>query len=273
MEKFITFLKPKIPIGIAIFALVILMAYSSGSPMGKTGSPGDNNINCSQCHNGPPQNVTGWISTNIPSAGYIPEATYTINISATQTGAIRAGFQFCAEDNLNQKRGELILTNTTETKLMGADHVTHTSDGVNCSSGQRSWSFDWKAPATGTGEITFYTSYFLSAGGQYNGMTYLSNTSFLEAATGINGNSDETSEISLWFDSNSHLLHFKFPDNNSESQAVSFFNISGQKLGEIKFSKNISSDHHQELPFNYQGILIISIESGSFRSVKKMIIL
>lgn len=254
-----------------IFAITILTAYSGGAPMGKTGSPGDNYINCSQCHNGPPQQALAWITTDIPASGYISGTTYTVIVTANHSGAVKAGFQLCAEDNSNQKQGELIPTNLTETKLTGTNHITHTSNGVTCIAGQRSWSFDWKAPTAGTGEITFYNASFLSTGGQYNGMTYLSDTSVQEATTGIS-NINKSNEIDIWYDSNNHLIHYKFPDENCENINIEFYNIAGQKLDGATLSNNGSVEYHQEISLNYRGILIIRIESDSFRIVKKMFI-
>src|SRR6185436_7418712 len=55
--------------------------------------------------------------------------------------------------------GTLIITNTVETQLVGANkYVTHKFAGTS-GSGSRTWNFNWTAPVAGTGNVTFYGAF------------------------------------------------------------------------------------------------------------------
>lgn len=147
-------------ISLALIAGVTLMSHSTGSPGGRTGSPGDIGI-CTDCHGGTlnsgPGNTS--ISTNIPATGYITDSTYTITVTVNESGIIEFGFEATAEDSSGQKKGSMIITDTMATQLANSGNsVTHTSAG-NSGSGSKSWSFDWKAPSIGVGDITFYAAF------------------------------------------------------------------------------------------------------------------
>ena len=141
--------------GLLLFTAGI--TYTGGSPGAKSGSPGDNNQSCTQCHSGTPVGVEDWISTDIPASGYVPGSTYTITVSAAHDSQ-KFGFEATAERIGNQKTGTFIITNSNETKLVNNDFaVTHTSGGT-AGSNSRSWSFDWVAPSEGSGPVTFYAA-------------------------------------------------------------------------------------------------------------------
>ena len=145
----------------SIIAIAILFYPQStigkltGSPGGKTGSPMDNS-DCTSCHNVTATTVsTTDISSNIPSAGYIPGNIYTI------TGMGGKGFEITCEENTNNtKTGTLFNTNSSETQLVNnGTSITHTANGLT----SNTWSFDWQAPSIGTGDVTFYGA-FIAAG-------------------------------------------------------------------------------------------------------------
>lgn len=145
--------------GILIF-LTANVLYHSGSPGGKTGSPGDGDATCTQCHTGTANTVTGWITSNIPGSGYIAGQTYTITASGTHSGVVYFGFELTAENTSNQKTGTFIITDPSQTKLVNnGKAVTHTQNGTNPSGNSKSWSMNWTAPGAGTGNVTFYAAF------------------------------------------------------------------------------------------------------------------
>lgn len=135
-----------------------------GSPSARTGSPGDGaTCQSSSCHAGPtPATMAGWITSNIPGAGYTSGTTYTITATITRPGHTRWGFEISPQNASGALLGTLIATNTTQTKLItSGKYITHTSAG-NSGSNPKSWTFNWTAPAAGTGNVTFYGA-FLAA--------------------------------------------------------------------------------------------------------------
>ncbi len=148
--------------------ILLLMSYSSGSPGGRTGSPGDGGNTCTQCHGGTATNMMGWITSNVPSSGYVPGQTYTFTATGTHSGVQLFGFELTVETANGTKIGTLIITDPDRTQLAnGGDAVTHTSGGTGPSGNSNSWSVDWTAPATAQGQIGIYAA-FNAANGNGN---------------------------------------------------------------------------------------------------------
>lgn len=133
-------------------------ANVSGAPTAKTGSPGDGG-NCTMCHSGTAATVAGLITSNIPPQGYMPGNTYTITGTVTEPGRVRFGFEISPQSPTGALMGSMTITNSTETKLIGAGKwVTHQSAGTS-GTGTRSWSFNWTAPPINSGTVTFYGAF------------------------------------------------------------------------------------------------------------------
>ena len=133
----------------------------TGSPGGKTGSPADG-ADCMQCHTDATPSTTPNITSNIPSSGYVPGNTYNIAVVLNPAvGLDPAGFEVtCEENTTNTKAGLFGITNPAYTQFTNnSSAVTHTTAGNSVGT----WSFDWEAPAAGTGDITFYGA-FIEAG-------------------------------------------------------------------------------------------------------------
>ena len=134
------------------------------APAAASGAPADNNRTCatSGCHSGTASDRDGLISSTVPSTGYIPGETYTMTVSITEAGISRWGFQATAQNSNGQLQGTYTITNTGQTRLSpgtgGNKYVTHTTAGNSGSTGSKTWSFDWTAPAAGTGTVNFYTA-------------------------------------------------------------------------------------------------------------------
>lgn len=153
---------------IAVPAILLIMGYHTGSPGGRTGSPGDNGNTCTGCHTGIASNAFAWITTNIPASGYVGGQTYTITATGTHAGVVRFGFELTVEDSQGNKVGTLQLTDPTRTKLVnGNKAVTHTSNGITPTGNSNSWSVNWVAPEGISGNIGIYAA-FNAANGNGN---------------------------------------------------------------------------------------------------------
>ena len=67
------------------------------------------------------------------------------------------GFQITSETQV-EKAGTFIITDPERTQLKVPTTATHTSAGTEVTQLPASWSMDWVAPSSGTGDITFYTA-------------------------------------------------------------------------------------------------------------------
>ena len=158
MKKVIYSLLALVVLSISISALNTAISNPTGAPAGKTGSPGDGGATCqgSGCHSGTPTVVAGIITSNVPSNGYTPGTTYTITV--TTTGSGNKGLEVSPQDLSGNLLGTMIAG--TGTKLLGGGkYLTHTTPKTGSSA---TWTFQWKAPAAGTGDVTFYGAFAIT---------------------------------------------------------------------------------------------------------------
>lgn len=158
MKKVMYSLMVLFVLSISISAVNTAISNPQGAPAGKTGSPGDGGATCqaSGCHSGTPTFVAGIISSNAPVEGYTPGTTYTITV--TTTGSGNKGLEVSPQDLSGNLLGTMIAG--TGTKLLGGGkYLTHTTPKTGSSA---TWTFQWKAPAAGTGDVTFYGAFAIT---------------------------------------------------------------------------------------------------------------
>lgn len=143
-------------------AIVANVFASQSGIAGRTGSPTESN--CTSCHNSYTLNTGGGsiaITHNIPASGYVPGTTYAISVTVAKTGLALFGFGFEALTASNTSAGTIVVTNTTKMKLVtagnGRVNITHKTNG-GAGTSPLAFSFNWTAPATNLGNITFYSA-------------------------------------------------------------------------------------------------------------------
>jgi hypothetical protein len=141
----------------SVFNLLSPNAISNptGAPAGNTGSPSDGTTCAESCHGGSAVTQAGLITSTIPTAGYTPGTTYTITASISGSG--NKGFQVSPQNTAGTLLGSLIAG--TGSQIVGIKYVTHSSAK---SSTAASWTFQWIAPAAGTGSVTFYGAFAIT---------------------------------------------------------------------------------------------------------------
>ncbi|MBK8467212.1 MAG: hypothetical protein IPL32_15445 [Chloracidobacterium sp.] len=133
-------------------------SFSGGPPVSFTGAPGE--ITCTDCHT---QNAgIGLLSITAPP-NYIPGQTYQISVQHSTTDAtrLRWGFQMTALDGTNNAAGSFTSTDGFTYADFGNSrfYVAHTQTGTFAGTGNgATWTFDWTAPATDVGPVTFYAA-------------------------------------------------------------------------------------------------------------------
>lgn len=155
-----------------------VQSNNSGAPAGRTGSPADGaTCNGSNCHAGTTTpSATQIITSNVPSTGYLAGQTYTITATCTQAGINKYGFQISPQAMNGTLLGQLVVTNPTTTKIVATKYITHTASGT-AGMGTKTWTFNWVAPAAGTGDVTFYGTFnFTNSSSTASGDIIRSNT-------------------------------------------------------------------------------------------------
>ena len=124
---------------------ILSILYTGGPPPGYSGDPKSDNGNCTSCHSGlDAQNQIGWISSNIPVEGYVPDSTYTITAMAKATGLTKFGFQISPQNPSGDFMGTLVNTESTTQLTSDPNYITQTSSGT-AGNDSLSWTFDWTA--------------------------------------------------------------------------------------------------------------------------------
>ena len=136
---------------------------SDNGKAGATGSPGENN--CRNCHSTYALNSTLGsltITSNMTNWEYVPGQTYQISVTVAQTGKTLFGLGF--EALLPSGANAGTLTAGTGTTIKNATvsgnsrrNIVHQLNG-GASSGTHTFTFNWAAPTTNIGAITFYAA-------------------------------------------------------------------------------------------------------------------
>ena len=121
--------------------MVMVLAVPEGAFANSSGKTGSSSSGCGGCHGGA-NTMTPTLTTDIPSSGYTPGAVYSLTIGGTGgVSGTNGGF------NLDSSSGTFSNPGTNAQIVSG--EVTHSNSNA------RTWTVDWTAPSTGTGDVTF----------------------------------------------------------------------------------------------------------------------
>ena len=142
-------------------------ARSNMPALRKTGAPLTGEGSCADCH-GTKVNNTGNGSLTITTpTTYTPGQVYTITVTEQDPGQARWGFELTALKDSDHSMGGAIASTTTLTGTGTSGGITYIAqttgtggDGTfnGTANGPVSWSFQWTAPASGSGAVTFYAA-------------------------------------------------------------------------------------------------------------------
>jgi hypothetical protein len=261
---------------IALSGLFSVDTHSNpnGAPAGAAGAPNDpaNGCNRSGCHSGSSTLRTGLINSDVPSTGYVPGQIYTFTIQITEAGISKWGFQVSPQADDGTLLGTLTLTDATQTRFAaggGTKYITHTTAGNSGSTGSKSWTFDWTAPAAGTGDVTFYTYVMASNNnGSTSGDQLFRESVTFQESSGVGFNSLSNSKLEV-FPNPSSTGFFMVNGLSTDLNLVKMFDVNGKLvLNELlTFGNNTISTAGFE-----KGIYFVSLEGKQGRTVKKIII-
>ena len=134
--------------------------YTEGTPEGYTGAPTDGK-DCSACHKAKSKTVDDIITCNTENNTYEPLKTYSIKMHLKGNEKSKIfGFQISPQNNKGKLSGKMIVTDAKQTKLANAKYLNQTAAGVD-GNVEKIWTFDWVAPAKGSGMLTFYGSFLI----------------------------------------------------------------------------------------------------------------
>ncbi len=206
-----------------------------GAAPGYTGSPGDSLKNCTACHGGNAESVPDWVTSNIPIEGYTPGKTYTITATNNEGGATRFGFEVSPQNAKGDLLGTMVVTDAIKTKLVGTNkYITYTENGVE-STNFMAWSFDWVAPPSGTGDVTFYGAFNSNFDGHKSGdKTFLSTLQVSEKGTsGLKNSTANPTNFKIYPNSTSDIVNISLNIKGKANIKVDIIDLTGKQVATI----------------------------------------
>ena len=243
---------------------------TDGSPGGYTGSPNDART-CGTnggCHGGGSTDQPNWITSNIPASGYAPGETYSITATVEAMGINKFGFELSEEDASGNPKGMLIATTATQLKQAGKSitHRTTSTSGTD----SKSWTFDWVAPAQGSGEVNFYAAFNASnnAGNTQGDQIFHSTMTVQEGFPLSNGPELTTRPLRTWPNPAVDQLSVTLPDNMTNAN-LTMYDISGKPVLMQRAVTGTSQLSVSDLP---TGAYLLMAESGEQRTVSRVLV-
>ena len=258
------------------------LSSSGGAKVGYCGDPAGGNKTCVSCHSGSSVvTKTGWITSNIGASGYTPNNTYTITATATYTGRSTFGFEVSPQQSNGTYRGTLIVTNSTQTQLKtstnGVGYITHTLNGTS-GANSKTWSFNWKAPAAGSGPVTFYGAFNAADNSGNNNGDLIFKSTLVEqenTTTGIDNIIFLDNAILIYPNPTSNVLNVKYQVNQTTDVKIKLFDIHGKEISNL-FSENKTQGNYTNSfnleSINTSGVYLVSVNAGEKSFLQKIII-
>jgi len=244
----------------------------TGAPAGNTGSPSDGGTcgTSPACHNNPnPITNANLIVSNVPAAGYTPGATYTFIVNFSGVG--NKGFQVSPQRANGQYMGTLINTTTSgnaRTQIVGTKYITH---GIAQSAGSANWTFNWTAPAAGSGAVTFYGAYISGRFGTH-GKTSVVYQENLSASV---NETAKLNKLSIFPNPVTDKINLNFNLESNQHVRILVFDITGKSM--LKLFDGLESQGEHTKSFDLSGRLntgmyFITLEKGDKKLTQKFLV-
>jgi len=235
MKKQLLFLISAMFLVILLFTTGKVISFSVGAPSNASGSPGNNNLTCVQCHASNNTEKLNWITSTGLDQGYTPGANYTMRAKAEKSGSPKFGFLITIEKSDGTKAGVPVATDAVKTQVVNTHYLTHTQAGT-AGAGSAEWDFQWTAPATAMGTVTLYGAFVAANGDNQNtgDNVYVSRKDvFLFGTQGIPYTSAAGSNVLYVFPNPvANTLNVQL-ETRVEHAALTIYDLAGKKAQEI----------------------------------------
>ena len=239
---------------------------------GKTGAPGE--ANCTQCHSGTALSGVGTNTLIFSGVNdeYVPGQTYTFNLDVLNSST--TGFQMTGLDDANVKAGSFTAgTGSNIQTSSGKEYINHSNGSIS------SWTFDWTAPATDVGDVTFYLASNVANGDNSTSGDdiYLSEL-VISAASSSNIeqlSALSNSDFNISFDASSNEINLDYIASVSAKVTAKVFNIKGEEITMKKFGNSSQGKNSNHLKLRRQlstGVYLVTLEINSECFTKKLFV-
>ncbi len=212
------------------------------------------------------------------TGGQLYNLAFIINKSANPTAYY--GFQVVALDGSNNQAGSFAVTDNTHTKIATSPPTgTRQYMGHKGANTFKNWVWQWTAPATSTGPVTFYYAYNLMS---WNGVgtptnaegeIYTGTVTIQPGATGIEDISEKLSSLNIFPNPVTSEFSISFDLKSNEQLSASIYSLDGKLSRELMNEKGQQGYFNRS--FNVQdlpaGIYLVKLNAGSASVTKKII--
>jgi hypothetical protein len=275
----------------AVFTLGIfcisLDIVSDDGKAGSTGSPGENTCNTAGCHTGNVVNdAAGSIIIDCPDMTnwkYVPGETYQVNVTITKTGINLFGFGFEALTASGANAGSFSITNSAETTTKNANvggnlrtNVVHKLNG-GASTDTHTFTFNWNAPTTDIGTITFYTAANCANANNATSGDFIYKTSqtVTSPATSFLDKNIKKQSFSIFPNPAHKSLNVSYLLKETSNVSMKLISLNGQTVYVNQMGKQFAGKQLHIIDFNQEivpGVYYMEILSEKESFVQKIIL-
>ncbi|MBL4624822.1 MAG: T9SS type A sorting domain-containing protein [Flavobacteriales bacterium] len=289
--------KTTIILGLAT-AFMCFQAFApktTGSHPSSTGAPGENTCARSGCHANANVNAGDGVnsytfknSVGTDVSNYDADETYSISVKIAESSTSKFGFEIVALDVNDDNIGSWIITDavrtwhqqTSDPSSLNRKYVTHESAGTTATyPGESMWEFDWEAPVSGTGDVTFYfcTSATNNDGSGSGETLYLSNFTIPETGTttGIIAVVDGEKLIKISYQQKEGLIQTEFSAKSGDNVLVKLSDLNGKQVAYVASIARNNGKTQQSLfvPGGISsGVYLVTVFVNNQASTKKIFI-
>lgn len=273
-------MKKKMVVVVATIVVITGMSFNvldDNGKAGATGSPSESTCAQSGCHNTYTVNTGGGSVTiaapTMTGWQYVPGQTYAISVTVAKSGVNLFGLGFEALTSAGANAGT--LTAGTGTALKSATiagnsrtSIVHALNG-GATANTHTFTFNWKAPATNIGNITFYCAgNAANKNGSVSG-DYIYTTSQVITPASSNGIQHQAYSEQVAVFPNPASDHIQIIDYSQTSDLlnISIFDMNGALVTEksVKPNERIAVDNLKT------GIYALQITSSKGIAVRKFL--
>lgn len=206
---------------------------------------------------------------------YTPGKTYYIGLQVLVPAYV-SGFQMTALNNSNGMAGSFTALSQTKLRTYGSiDYISHLNANHNTSS----WIFQWTAPATGHGPVTFYyavnpaDSLSFDTLGASNGNIYTGTVTIHELGVGINEISEKLNEWHVYPNPVTRDFSLSFDLKKQDVVKASVYSLDGKISKELLDEKLNPGYFNQNYDISAfpSGIYLVKLSVGQASITEKII--
>lgn len=216
---------------------------AGGSPVSKTGAPGEQN--CASCHSGTAQsgvneNILTVLDGLTQVTSYMPGQTYNVSLTMSSAPA-KKGFQATALDGTNTMAGTFTgntgggtaVTSSTPLSRQYANHTAASNTSTNMV-----WIWEWTAPSTDVGDVTFYVATNkANNNGNNQGDVIYTSQHIIGSAASVNENEKFDSDFTAGFNNTSNVLTMSFNSLITGEMFLNVVDVNGRSV----FTNNLGN--------------------------------